>query len=59
MEMSQRIRFWYQILLKMVIFWENGKKITFLVKNFCDKLKKNFELKMLKKLLENHVETQL
>ena len=40
MEMSQRIHFWYQILLKMMIFWENGKKNTFLVKNFCDKLTK-------------------
>ena len=37
--MSQRIHFWYQILLKMMISWENGKKKnTFLVKNFfCDK----------------------
>ena len=26
MEMSQRIHFWYQILLKMLIFWENAKK---------------------------------
>ena len=26
MEMSQRICFWYQILPKMLIFWENGKK---------------------------------
>ena len=40
MEMSRRIRFWYQILPKMVIFWENGKKITFLAKKNCDKLKK-------------------
>ena len=29
MEMSQRIHFWYQILLKMMIFWENGKKTLF------------------------------
>ena len=59
MEMSQRIHFWYQILLKMLIFWENGKKSLFLVTNFFDKLKNNnFELKMLK-LLENHVKTQL
>ena len=29
MEMSQRIHFWYQILLKMVIFWENGKNHLF------------------------------
>ena len=33
-------------------------KNHFLVKNICDKLKKSFELKMLK-LLENHVKTQL
>ena len=34
-------------------------KTLFLVKNFCDKLKKNnFELKMLK-LFENHVKTRL
>ena len=40
-------------------FLRKWQKITFLVKNFCDKLKKNnFELKMLK-LLENHVKTQL
>ena len=58
MEMSHRIHFLYQILLKMQIFGENAKKITFLIKNFCDKLKNNnFELKMLK-LLENHVETR-
>ena len=37
MEMSQGIHFWYQILLKMLIFWENGKN-HFLVKNFSDKL---------------------
>ena len=41
MEMSQRIHFWHQSLLKMLgFFWENGKKITFLVKKNCDKLKK-------------------
>ena len=41
-------------------FLRNGKKTPlFLVKNFCDKLKKNnFELKMLK-LPENHVKTPL
>ena len=33
MEMSQRIHFWYQILLKMMIF-EKMAKNTFLVKNF-------------------------
>ena len=26
MEMSQRIHIWYQILLKIMIFWENGNK---------------------------------
>ena len=44
MEMSYRIHFWYRILLKMMFFFffflENGKKITFLVKKFYDKLKK-------------------
>ena len=40
MEVSQRIRFWYQIWPKMLIFWENGKKLFFLVKKFCDKLRK-------------------
>ena len=49
MEMSQRIRFWYQILLKMLIFWENGKK---------SQLKKYFELRMLT-LPENDVKTLL
>ena len=34
MEMSQWIHFWYQILLKMMIFWENGKKPLFLSKIF-------------------------
>ena len=57
MKMSQRIHFWYQILLKMLIFWENGKKSLF-AQFFCDKLKEyTFDLKMLK-LLENHVKTQ-
>ena len=59
MEMSQRIRFWYQILPKMLFFWENGKKITFLVKKILWQANKNnFELKMLK-LLENHDNTIL
>ena len=34
MQMSQRIHFWYQILLKMLIFWENGKKSLFWSKIF-------------------------
>ena len=29
MEMSQKIHFWYQITLKMMIFWENDKKSPF------------------------------
>ena len=29
MEMCQRIHLWYQILLKMTIFWKNGKKNHF------------------------------
>ena len=60
MKMNQRFHFWYQILLKILIFWGNGKKKTkqtnkqnktkqkkptFLVKNFCDKLKKYFWVK--------------
>ena len=58
MEMNQRICFWYQILLKMLIFWENGKN-HFLGQKFLWQAKKNnFELKMLK-LPENHVKTQL
>ena len=40
MEMSQRIYFWYQILLKITIFWENGKKSLFGKKKFLDSLKK-------------------
>ena len=41
MEMSQRIHFWYQILLKMMIFfWENGKKKHFFGQIFCEKLTK-------------------
>ena len=32
MEMSQRIHFQYQILLKIAIFWENDKK-SLLCKN--------------------------
>ena len=45
MEMSQRIYFQYQILLKVMIFEKMAKKQTnkpntFLVKNFCDKLTK-------------------
>ena len=39
MEMSQRIRVWYQILPKMLISWENGKKSLFWFKKNCDKLK--------------------
>ena len=38
MEMSRKFHFWYQILLKITIFEENGKKITSLVKKFLDSL---------------------
>ena len=58
MEMSQRIHFWYQILLKMLILLENGKKHFFGQKFLWQGKKNNFELKMLK-LLESHVKTQL
>ena len=40
MEMSQRIHFWYQISLKMLIF-EKMAKNMFLIKNFCEAKKKN------------------
>ena len=54
MEMSQRIHFWYQILLKMLFFLRKWQKITFLVKkSLWQANKNNFELEMLK-LLENH-----
>ena len=33
MEMSQKIYFWYQILLIMMIFWQNGKNSHFWWKN--------------------------
>ena len=49
-EMSQRIHFWYQNLLKITIFWENGKKITFWLKKSWTAYKNNFELNMLKLL---------
>ena len=57
MEMSQRILYWYQILLKMLIFWQNGKISLYWSKIWQAK-QNNFELKILK-LLENHVKTQL
>ena len=58
-EMSQRIHFWYQILLKLTIFWENGKKNYFFGNKILGQpTKHNFELKMLK-LLENHVKTKV
>ena len=60
MEMSQRIHFWYQISLKISIFWQNGKKNpTFLVNFFfVPATKVNFELKTLK-FGRNHVKTKL
>ena len=55
MEMGQRIYFWYQILLKMMISWENDKKNHFFGQKFLWQANKNsFELKMLK-FLGNHV----
>ena len=39
-ETSHRIHFWYQILPKLLIFLENGKKITFFVKKIVTKKKK-------------------
>ena len=50
MEMCQKIHFWYQILPKMLIFWENGKKTFFGKKILWQAKKNNFELKMLKLL---------
>ena len=48
MEMSQRVHFLYQILLKIRIFRKDGKKLLFWYKKFLDSLQKNsFELKML------------
>ena len=58
MEMSQRIRFWYQILLKMMIFWENGKKTLFWSKILWQANKNSFELKM-PKFLGNLVKTHV
>ena len=65
MEMSQRIHFWYQILLKSTIFLENGKKSLFgetilgqATKKQTNKQTNNFELKM-RKMLENHEKTKL
>ena len=58
MEMSQRTHIWYQILLKMMIFWENGKNHFFGQKFLWQAKKNNFELKYLK-LLENHVKAQV
>ena len=49
MEMSQIIYFWYQIVLKMMIFWE---------KFLWQANKSSFELKM-PKFLENHVKTHV
>ena len=62
MEMSQRIHFLYQILLKIMIFFRKNGKNHFLVKkknyNLGGPTKHTFELKMLK-LLENHVKTKI
>ena len=42
MKMSQRIRFWYKTLLKMLfLFWKTKmQKITLLVKSNCDNVRK-------------------
>ena len=44
MEMSHRIHFWYQILPKLLIFLENGKKITFFGKKKLWQAKKKKQL---------------
>ena len=55
MQMSQRIHFWYQILLKIKIFWKQKAKNHLLVKKkVLNSLQKKNELKMLK-LLESYV----
>ena len=41
MEMSQRIHFWYQFLLKMLLFLENGKKTHFLGQKYLWQAKNN------------------
>ena len=59
MEMSHRIHFLYQILPKIMIFFEKIAKNHFLVKKILGQpTKNNFELKMLK-LLENYVKTKV
>ena len=62
MEMSQRIHFRYQILLKRMIFlrkWQKKKKKHFFGQNFLWQANKNsFKLKM-PKFLENHVKTHV
>ena len=58
MEMSQRIHFLYQILLKMMIFLKKMCKNHCFGKKFLGSLQNNFDLKVLK-LLENHVKTKV
>ena len=59
MEMSQRIHFWYdQILLKMMILWENGKNHFLGQKLLWQPKKTSFELKI-PKFRENHVKTHV
>ena len=59
MEISQRIYFWHQDLLKNYDFLRKWQKITFLVKLFFKQPTKcNFELKMLE-LYENHLKTNV
>ena len=58
MEMSQRIHFLYQILLKMMFFWENGKKALFWSEIFVTSYQNSFELKM-PKFLDNYAKTHV
>ena len=57
MEMSQNL-FLISNFTKNTYFFEKMANKHFFGQKFCDKLKNNFELIMLK-LLENHVKTQL
>ena len=58
MEMSQKIHFRYQILLKMIVFEKMAKKHFFGQKFLWQANKNSFELKM-PKFLENHVKTHV
>ena len=58
MEMSQRIHFWYQILLKRWFFEKMAKKHFFGQKFLWQANKNSFEVKM-PKFLEDHVKTHV